>query len=338
MWAQDLSGYCFNGGPTSLMVVSAVLFAGSVYLVRGLRERKRDRLASRRDRSQWKKDLYAFGVAYDEITVSRLSDAVATRWNHLRGYGLIGSGTALIIAAIAGSVFSFHMTGTLILWSVFDGAYAVVLPLGFTGYGLGFAYAVWKAHRSLAGVPRYTELRPRRLSAYRRNAIPLALTGFIVMYAGVTAVSAPYLGRRLHIGVAGGAQYLVPANVVSLSALLVVMAIVLFLGELLMARIVALPRLVSDPDPAIAMKIDDMLRLKALATIQGTQLLALACLAMLQLFIISWGTGQTAPEILGTVQQAVMFAAALVGLLGWLRYLPLRDLSVARLFRPELSP
>jgi hypothetical protein len=151
------------------------------------------------------------------------------------------------------------------------------------GYGLGGVFAVWRMRNATKrSVVTYADLRQRRLSDYRSDIlrwIPLVTMIAVVIFS---LIFVPHLGKTLRpIQFVGGALDM-PINLLLLWAVPAAMIVVFLIAEFLMTRLARLPRLLITSGLSISLQADDMLRASVIGMVQTLELVAVACLGLLQ--------------------------------------------------------
>lgn len=317
---HDISRYCFDAGPIALFIAGMVLLAGVTFIVSGvggvLPLDLTGRHFKRLQALYWEGGLRRLGLATD---ATDFAPALAENWTRVSRPAMTGAGIALVMAAFVGSIASWMLTGTLILWTGlgYAAAYAVAFTLGAAGYAGGLLWSVGRVQAS--SERRAASLVRRRLSDYRPWQVPACLFLLIVYCAVRSLVYSHFLGRYLTIEVGDGTRFLVPNQLWTVTILPACMFLALLWCELGMARVTAFPRLFFQSTADRAVLVDDLLRVRALRTLQGAEIAIVACLALCQMFLTDFGMGYVHVwyvGVLGMIEAYVMLPAAVFAVVG----------------------
>jgi len=133
----------------------------------------------------------------------------------------------------------------------------------------------------------YGDLRRRRLDDYRSSLLLLLPVLLLAATAWATLSLLPTFGGQLYIEPVGYERIRIPYQPLVLALLPTAMVVVVTMAEVIMRRIVALPRLLVTADPAAALHADEMIRALAITVVQSSMLETLAFLGYAQWSLLS---------------------------------------------------
>lgn len=247
------------------------------------------------DEGYWKQQVELWGLVEparsnndEECTCpqSAISSLVATLmlyWGEVYAWGQIYSGIALVVTVL-GIFITSLIIGKLLLLSTWFYWTGYVLSF-VSGQGIGYIVGVYRLRARTSRSIRYADVSPRRLSSYRSSLWLLlsgAFVGFIIL---TTLILFPAPGSILHFHFFQNGS--VPGTFISTWAGPVLLLLVLIASEIVMRHIAQLPRLLVTANPLVARRVDDLLRAKILAVIQGQTCVALAFLAIFQVGLLT---------------------------------------------------
>jgi hypothetical protein len=147
------------------------------------------------------------------------------------------------------------------------------------GYGLGYAYEVWRLRRTPTGAQQitYGDLRARRLADYRSGVFLWGAGLLLVEVILTTLVLLLRRGPGAPVTLGGVGGMTIP--VWTLAAVPVAMLLTFGIGEAIMAQMVRLPRLFLTATPQTAQRADNVLRAITIGVLQGWELVVLGTLA-----------------------------------------------------------
>jgi energy-converting hydrogenase Eha subunit C len=181
-----------------------------------------------------------------------------------------GLGTLLLAAVLQATSSSwFNMPGLVVA------LYLGLLVGGPIGYGLGVA----RIRRSTAGGAAYADLRPRRPRDYVSPLVRWLGAAPALALCLLTVLVVAHRARPLD-------------QLAQLALLLAGMVTTLVVAELLLAHVVAVPRLVVTADPDVSRRADDMLRSHFVVSVESGALLGvggLGIFAVAQLGVLASG-------------------------------------------------
>ena len=224
----------------------------------------------------------------------------------------IGSGLAIAIAMIGSAALSVAATGSLLSILAVAGYFfgALLLFASLMGYSLGYAYGVWQLHRLTTKKIAYGDLKPRRLADYRSVFFPWIAVILIVYTILVPLLLMSYLGSRIPLSPLSNSPLEAPTWI--LEAIPAAMLLALVTGEVIMARLARLPRLLLIANPQTAQRADNLLRAMSIGQLQGLTLAAIGYLGVAQGFILQQFFGQLGVTSHGWNTGALIFAPELV--------------------------
>lgn len=315
--AEDLSRYCFDGGPFALLTVVLFLIFASIFCIRAIREGSTGSRFNRWEQKTWRELLLANHVTADEGEAEAFLPPVLTAWGSLHPPALLGAAVGLVVACAVLCTVSALTTGSLLLLTAYAymPAYGSAFLLGAVGYTIGLSCGAARVRARNRSGSRHGDLRPRLLISYRSRRIPLVLVIALLFYVVMTVVVAPHVSPNLHIDTIGGAQFLIPRSSFSLAAPLICMGLAIVGMEMLQARIVSLPRIATGLGPSLALQIDDLIRSRVVMKVAGAEVLVVAALGWTQLLLTDFDLGDVHIAAVQLVSSGGLFVSmALAGL------------------------
>jgi len=232
----------------------------------------------RKIESMWSKRLHSWQVVSQKEDAAVLREVIIT-WDLLQSASKFMFGLVLVVLApidllaliLSKGAIMGNLPVLLVAGSLF--------PLGFlVGSCLAYSIGYRRVRRAMRSRVTYADLRERRLSDYR-SALFLWLHGLMVGTNCLLLLLLPSLP---------GLSLLAPPiwiRLVICGALLLMFVV----GEICLASVVRLPRLVVTSDPLVAQSADDLLRVLVIADLQHRELAAITNMIYLQwFFFLAW--------------------------------------------------
>jgi hypothetical protein len=211
-----------------------------------------------------------------------LLDEFSRSHRFIQSAALIGAGLALVLAVIGSAIISVGATGTLLNLSAGNGSFlsASLFFVFLIGFSLGYVSGVWQLRSLTARRVAYGDLKPRRLSDYRSVLFPCIAGAPIIGAILIPLLFVPAVGAQIPLSFLGGSSVEVPGWV--LQAIAAAMLLTLVTGEIVMARVAKLPRLLLTSNPQTAQRADNLLRAMTISTVQGLELAVIGYLGIAQ--------------------------------------------------------
>lgn len=197
------------------------------------------------------------------------------------------------------------VTGTLVsLTALTSGQLSGVIPYlsCLLGGGVGLADGFWRLRNSSASRVTYGDLQPRRLADYRSAAFRWLMLALLAAVIVETTVLGPHIGPVVPLRLGHWRFLPLPTSFWVLGILPATMFLLLVGGEVLMAYIVRLPRLLVTSDPQTAQRADNFLRALSIGLVQGGLLISLGYLGVNQDSLLDEGLWQQHFWIMGGPQ------------------------------------
>lgn len=232
----------------------------------------------RNDHLRLWQQLLKWQVVSPSYTAPAELEEFACARDFIQSAAIIGSGVAIVLASIGGGI-SLAATGSLLGLLAGTGYFfsATLLFASLIGYSLGYGYGVWQLRNLTARKVAYGDLQPRRLADYRSALFPW-IAGMLIVYAIlVPLLLAPYLGAQIPLSPFGIRSLDAPTW--ALEVIPAAMLLTLVTGEIVMARIARLPRLLLTPNPQTAQRADNLLRAMTIGMLQGFVFIVIGFLA-----------------------------------------------------------
>lgn len=228
----------------------------------------------------------------------------------LHSSGIIGGGSAVVLTVLGSAIISLLTTGTLLSLSAGNGYLltATILFLLLLGYSLGYVLGVWQLRRLTAGRIAYGDLQQRKLSDYRSVWFPWIASILLACATLIPLALLPHLTAQISLKLLGG--QVIEVSVWVLEAIPAAMLLTLVTGEVVMARIARLPRLLLTSNPHTAQRADNLLRAMTVGRVLGNELAAIGSLGVAQWIIMGAYVGPTLTSPGGWPSAALLFAAA----------------------------
>lgn len=227
----------------------------------------------------------------------------------IQSSAVIGRGLGFVLAAIGSAAVSLAATGSLLGLLAGTGYFfsAALLFAGLIGYSLGYAYGVWRLHRLSASSVTYGDLKPRRLADYRSALFPWLAAVIIAYTFLIPLLLVPSLGTQIPLSPFG-----IRAPIWFLEVIPLAMLVTLVTGEMVMARIARLPRLLLISTLQTAQRADNLLRAITIGQLQGLLFAVIGYLGMAQGFILLQYYGRLSVTPQGWSPSALLFTPALL--------------------------
>ncbi len=238
----------------------------------------------RNDQLKLWQQLLKWQVAPPGYAVPAELEEFACARDFIQSSAKIGGGFVIGLAAIGSAAISLATTRSLLsLWAgngyIFG---ATFLFASLMGYSLGYVYGVWQLRRLTARKIAYGDLKPRRLADYRSALFPWIAGALTVYTLLIPLLLAPALGTEIPLSPFGGMD----APTWTLEVIPAAILLVLIAGEVVMARIARLPRLLLIANPQIAQRADNLLRAMTIGQVQGFVFAVIGYLSVAQGFIL----------------------------------------------------
>src|SRR5579862_7972243 len=176
----------------------------------------------------------------------------------IQSSALIGGGVGIVLATIGSAAISLAATGSLL--SLLAGSVyffgATLLFAGLIGSSLGYAFGTWQLRSLTRRKIAYGDLKPRRLADYRSSLFPWMAGALIIYTLLIPLPLVPSLGGQIQLS----PLVELDAPTWILETIPAAMLLTLVTGEIVMARIARLPRLLLIANPQTAQRADNLLR------------------------------------------------------------------------------
>ncbi|HEY7348655.1 MAG TPA: hypothetical protein VH599_10105 [Ktedonobacterales bacterium] len=231
---------------------------------------------------------------------------------------LLGLGLVMLLLLFGAGILALA-AGTLVsLTALTSGQLSGVIPYLslLIGGGVGLADGFWQLRNSSARRVTYGDLQPRRLADYRSGAFRWLMLALLALVIVETSVLGPHIGPVVPIRLGHWRFLPLPTSFWILGILPATMFLLLVGGEVLMAYIVRLPRLLVTSDPQTAQRADNFLRALSIGLVQATLLISLGYLGENQDGMLDAGLWQQHFWQMGGPQPYLPLAEV-VSLLAW---------------------
>lgn len=232
----------------------------------------------RQVQDRWRKRLRSWQVGSQSEDETVLREVMMT-WDLLQSASKFAIGLLFVILAPIDLLALILSRGAILRNLPVLLIFGNLLFLGFLlGNCLAYAVGYRRVRQAIRSRVTYADLRERRLSDYRSTLFRW-LHALII---GINALLLFWLPSVL------GQPSLAPPLWVRL-VICIVLLLMFILGEICLASVVRLPRLVVTSDPLVAQPADDLMRALVIAHLQGQEISAISNIIWLQwFFFLPW--------------------------------------------------
>ena len=298
----------FDVGTTTACLTIPWLGAGLFLLLRGWHLRRRaftglPRPPRPSDQLWWGR-LGKWGALSPAGAGWEVLQAFTRSFDLLLSSTLLGLGLVMLLLLFGAGILAL-VTGTLVsLTALTSGQLSGVIPYLslLIGGGVGLADGFRRLRKASTSRVTYGDLQPRRLADYRSGAFRWLMLALLAAVIVETIVLGPHIGPVVPILLGHWRVLPLPTSFWVLGILPATMFILLVGGEVLMAYIVRLPRLLVTSDPQTAQRADNFLRALSISLVQGGLLISLGYLGVNQDSMLDEGLWQQHFWIMGGPQ------------------------------------
>ena len=269
--------------PLLFLEMGVAILAGGLYQ----RTRGQYKTPDPASRAHWRKQLWTWRVVdYDGATRAVAEDIRCTS-SAINAFAIICAGVTMVVTTLIYTAIVTVLTGDPSFAPTPETSYVAYFSLSLCGYGIGYILGVRRLHAGQRVGVAYGDLRRRRLDDYRSSLLLLLPVLLLAATAWATLSLLPTFGGQLYIEPVGYERIRIPYQPLLLALLPSAMVVVAAVAEVIMRRIVALPRLLVTADPAAALHADEMIRALAITVVQSGTLETLAFLGYAQWSLLS---------------------------------------------------
>ena len=269
--------------PLLFLVIGAVIIAGGVYL----RTRGQYKTPDPASRAHWRKQLWTWRVVDYDGATRTVAEDIRRANLAINAFAMICAGVTMVATTLIYTALVTVLTGDPSFAPTPETSYVAYFSLSLCGYGIGYILGVRRLRAGQRAGVAYGDLRRRRLDDYRS---PLLLLPPVLLFAATawaTLSLLPTFGGQLYVEPVGYDRIRIPYHPLILALLPAAMVVVAAVAEIIMRRIVALPRLLVTADPAAALHADEMIRAQAITVVQSSALETLAFMGYAQWSLLS---------------------------------------------------
>lgn len=288
------------------------LLVGILMGVKGWYMRKKKETVSTSER--WMQEMQKWQIVEKEDELPIIAQTIQCYWNRFILSSLyLCLGVTLVVLTIGGALISFLITRNPIgLVTKGSDLQILILALVFLiGSGSGIIIGIWQMRRQAVGKVNYGDVRQRRVSDYRSSIFVGCIAVSFIMLCAVTVFFAPFMGP-FYLQLTNGQKLILPNNSSFLCIVPCLMVCFIVLLEWFMVCVVAQPRFLILPNPAVSQRTDDVIRSWLIGLLQGEEFWVIGILYQFQYRLLWSGHIALLDNVMGL--EIMLFT---IFLLGW---------------------